>query len=573
MSDSAMLESLAQLAEDSAAVEIAGEARALAARAAEGRFYVACVGQFKRGKSTLINALVGSSVLPTGVVPVTAIPTVVRYGDPAVRVKQAQGDWLTVDARELADWVTEAGNPSNRKQVAGVEAFVRAPLLATGMCLVDTPGLGSVFATNTGATRDFIPHIDAALVVLGADPPISADELTLVAEVAEQVDHVLFVLNKADRLPAGERQEAAVFTTRILGERLGRPVDRLFEVSALDAFRVDAEPGEWNELVRSLEELAATAGEQLVEAAVTRGVRRLGCRLHRVLAEQRAALLRPVEESERRVQELSALAAEADRVLVELGALLGLDQHRVSLSFGEREEEFLKAAVPTGRSRVRARLTDLSAGARLKRRDALEVANQTARGLLQPWLVTSEQAAETAYREAIGRFTRLARGLLHRVASVAGLDSATLGLEGDDGEAFSAKRGFYFTDLLQRHAPATPWVWIIDAIVPRSLERKRALAAADRYLVDLLRVNAARVRGDLDERLRDSGYRLETQLRVVIHEGRQAAVQALHRARSARSAGEAAVQQELGTIDSRLNQLDAIQPASISDLRLLPSSS
>ncbi len=562
MSDGVALETIARLADESDAVEIAAEARALGGRAVEGRFYVAAVGQFKRGKSTLINGLLGTPVLPTGVVPVTAIPTVVRYGTPAARVKRARGDWVDIQAGELAAWVTERGNPSNRKQVAGVEVFVPSALLATGMCLVDTPGLGSVFEASTRATREFVPHIDAALVVLGADPPISGEELDLIREVVGQVDGVIFVLNKADRLDPHERREAAAFTERILEERLGHSVNRIFEVSALAATREAAQAGEWADLVQTLEHLATTSGHTLVAGAVNRGVERLSCRLRRMLVEHRAALLRPVEESERRVRELSALAVEADRALLELGALLGMDRQRVSLSFGPREEKFLSTAIPTGIREVRERLTAATPpGIRLRRRESLEVANQTARALLQPWLVDSERAADRAYREAIGRFVDLAQGLLERVASATGLHPAELGLDAEDGETFAAKRGFYFTDLLHRHAPATPWVWIVDAIAPRSLERKRALAAAERYVADLLRVNAARVRGDLDDRLRDSRHRLEVQLRIVLHEGRQAAARALDRARSAQASGQAAVEHELDAIDGRLARLQAVQPA------------
>ncbi len=568
MLDDGALEMLARLAEESDAAEIAAEARGLAARAAEGRFYVAGVGQFKRGKSTLINALLGTPVLPTGVAPVTAIPTVVRYGEPAARVKLAKGDWLAIDPGELAAWVTERANPSNRKQVAGVEVFVPSPLLASGMCLVDTPGLGSVFEANSRATREFVPHIDAALVVLGADPPISSDELELIDDVARQVDHLVFVLNKADRLAAEERREAAVFTQRVLAERLGPAAGRLFEVSALAASRNAGEPGEWADLIRTLDHLATTGGQTLVAGAVTRGLHRLGCRLHRVLIEQRAALVRPLEESERRVNELSALAAEADRALVELGALLGVDQQRVSLSFGAREEEFLATAVPKGIAAVRERLTAATPpSVRLRRREALEVANETARALLQPWLVASEGAADRAYREAIGRFVDMARGLLTRVASAAGLEPAELDLEAGDAEAFSAKRAFYFTDLLRRHAPATPWVWIVDAVAPRSLERNRALAAAERYLADLLRVNAARVRGDLDDRLRDSRHRLEIQLRLVLREGRQAAGRALDRARTAHAAGQPAVEREISAIDARVARLHAVHHGARTEVR------
>ena len=78
---------LAQLAEEAGAPEIATDAGALVERLAEGRFYVACVGQFKRGKSTLLNALVGRPLLPVGVVPITTALTVLRHGDLRARVR------------------------------------------------------------------------------------------------------------------------------------------------------------------------------------------------------------------------------------------------------------------------------------------------------------------------------------------------------------------------------------------------------------------------------------------------------------------------------------------------------
>jgi len=56
----------------------------------------------------------------------------------------------------------------NKIGVEAVEVFVPSPLLSSGMCLVDTPGIGSVFAGNTMTTREFVPHVDAAIVVLGA---------------------------------------------------------------------------------------------------------------------------------------------------------------------------------------------------------------------------------------------------------------------------------------------------------------------------------------------------------------------------------------------------------------------
>ena len=172
---------LGRLAQELGAEPVAEEARELAARVSEGRFYVACVGQFKRGKSTLLNALVGHAVVPTGFVPVTAVPTVIRFGDELhARVRMRDGSWQDVAMTDLKEYVTEELNPENKKAVDGAEVFVPSPLLSSGMCFVDTPGLGSVFTGNTATTQAFIPHIDAALVVVGADPPIAGEELALV---------------------------------------------------------------------------------------------------------------------------------------------------------------------------------------------------------------------------------------------------------------------------------------------------------------------------------------------------------------------------------------------------------
>lgn len=84
-------------------------------RVVEGRFYVACVGQFKRGKSTLINALIGQEVLPTGFIPVTAVPTIIRFGERShARVRTRDGSWRDIPIPELKEYVTEERNPENK---------------------------------------------------------------------------------------------------------------------------------------------------------------------------------------------------------------------------------------------------------------------------------------------------------------------------------------------------------------------------------------------------------------------------------------------------------------------------
>ena len=215
---------LAALASELGSEHVASEAAELAARLTEGRFFVACVGQFKRGKSTLIGALIGESILPTGFIPVTAVPTVIRYGSTRrARIRATDGAWQEIPLHDLEAIRLRRAQSGEHQSVAGAEVFVPSPLLATGMCLVDTPGLGSVFSGNTATTQAFIPHIDAALVVTGSDPPLAGEELALVESVAKHVEHLIVVLNKADKASEAERAAATAFTQRLLAEAPATP--------------------------------------------------------------------------------------------------------------------------------------------------------------------------------------------------------------------------------------------------------------------------------------------------------------------------------------------------------------
>ena len=131
------LRRLAAIAEQLGENSITADLAQLIARLNEGRFFVACVGQFKRGKSTLLNALVGEEILPTGVVPVTTVPTVLRYGEQLAARVLINATWQTIRPDTLSQYVSEELNPENNKRVEGVEVFLPSPLLASGMCPAD----------------------------------------------------------------------------------------------------------------------------------------------------------------------------------------------------------------------------------------------------------------------------------------------------------------------------------------------------------------------------------------------------------------------------------------------------
>src|SRR6202050_760851 len=105
-----------------------GKLLSLERKLASNQLHLAVLGQMKRGKSSFINALLGAEILPTGVLPVTAIITEIRYGPaPDASILYSTGLRETVALSGLAAYITESGNPGNKKQVAFVELVYPSP--------------------------------------------------------------------------------------------------------------------------------------------------------------------------------------------------------------------------------------------------------------------------------------------------------------------------------------------------------------------------------------------------------------------------------------------------------------
>jgi len=200
-------------------------------------FYLAVLGQFKRGKTTFINALLGEEILPTGILPLTSIITLIRYGD----AKKAEVVFLdnrrcTIDTNDLRKYVSESENPKNEKRVHHVEFMYPSSFLKNGIVLIDTPGVGSIALHNSETTERFLPRIDAAVVVLGADPPVTQVELQFLDELFSNVEKVFFLLNKSDMLADSDVADALAYTASALKSKFRSDPD-LSAISALAALK------------------------------------------------------------------------------------------------------------------------------------------------------------------------------------------------------------------------------------------------------------------------------------------------------------------------------------------------
>jgi GTP-binding protein EngB required for normal cell division len=213
------------------------DCRRVLARLAEDRFNLAVVGQFSRGKSSLMNAILGTEKLPTGILPLTSVITTVAYGEKERVLLLREGWTMTQEIRldQLPEYVTQNQNPDNEKKVLLAEVQLPHELLRLGVHFVDTPGVASSIVANTRTTRQFLPEADAAILVTSFESPMTEAEVAFLEEVRTHVHKVFIVVNKLDLVAETERGpvlEAVRNTIRTVLPDSNTPV---FAVSARQA--------------------------------------------------------------------------------------------------------------------------------------------------------------------------------------------------------------------------------------------------------------------------------------------------------------------------------------------------
>lgn len=181
------------------------------ARLADPNVRVLVVGEFKQGKSQLVNALVNAPVCPVDDDIATAVPTVVRYAETTeVTVVRDGGrdgrpERTAVPASKLAEYVSEAGNPGNRAMLSYAEVGLPRKILAGGLVLVDTPGVGGLGSAHGAATMSALPSADAVLLVSDAAQEYTGPELEFLTAAMKLCPNVACVVTKIDLYPHWRR--------------------------------------------------------------------------------------------------------------------------------------------------------------------------------------------------------------------------------------------------------------------------------------------------------------------------------------------------------------------------------
>ena len=393
-----------------------------ARRLARTETVVCVVGEFKQGKSALINGLLGTAVCPVDDDLATTTVTVVRHGDEARAIVRRREDGKLIEEAippdDIVGWVMERDGPADRTGVEVVEIALPHPFLARGVVLVDTPGVGGLNAGHAAATLAFLPSADALIFVTDASAELSAPELEFLSTALRAGRPVIVAITKVDMYPAWRRIVALdAGHLRAIG-LTGDPIPlsavlRLGTAGAgTDGSAAAAESG-FDRLADLLAGEVAADARALTRAAATAELRPAIEQLREPLAAEAAALEHP--------ESAGLMATELREVRARLAALDAADA-----AWSVRlEDEFaaLRTRVAFGfQGRMRIVLRDAE--------DELEEIDPA-----QSWAELSGRVQEgtaAAVREAFGEATDGAAGVQATIAAM--LADEQLGLEGAGGQ-------------------------------------------------------------------------------------------------------------------------------------------
>lgn len=178
---------------------------------------VVVLGQFKAGKSSFINSVLGENILPTGVIPVTSIITRLKFGmQRTAFVKFLDNSVKEIKIEEIENYTTEMLNPVNEKGVALVDIFTDQLMLLRNIRIIDTPGIGSVVKHNSEITKQWFPEIGLALLAISAERPLSEEDINLMKDIQKHAAQTHIILTKSDLFTAAQLQQIIDYANKSL---------------------------------------------------------------------------------------------------------------------------------------------------------------------------------------------------------------------------------------------------------------------------------------------------------------------------------------------------------------------
>jgi GTP-binding protein EngB required for normal cell division len=298
----------------------------LLARLEDATFEVAVFGRVNSGKSSFLDALLGTDLLPVGANPITAVPTRVQYGERiAAKVRLGNGAATEVPVERFRELISETGNPGNREGVRYAQLMIPSARLSEGIVLVDTPGLGSLALRGAEETLAYLPSCDLAVVLIDAGSSLTLEDVGTLRLVLEAGIPAIVLLSKADLLREEERR-ASVEYIRAQIERELRATVPIHAVSSIGELKMTIDEFYGEELeprFRQSHELRQRSVHAKLSRLQQDVLAALGARLHR--AETPAVDAAAVPSMEKTLMDAAGGIGVLDRTLEERVLALGFE--------------------------------------------------------------------------------------------------------------------------------------------------------------------------------------------------------------------------------------------------------
>jgi GTP-binding protein EngB required for normal cell division len=413
-----IIDQLTAFTRDRGNERLAADSSELAAKLDQARFNLVVLGEFKRGKSTFINALLGEDLLPTAVIPLTSVVTVVGYDDtPQATVGFVDGFAQEVELSSISDYITESGNPENGRGVKLVEIGFPSDFLLGGVRIVDTPGTGSVHEHNTQATLDYLPEADALIFLLTADQPASREELDLLHKARSFTPRFFIVQNKIDYLDDEQRLESMRFLNKTLSRELNES-PRIYAVSALNALqRQHEKAGEFDALRGEIRRfLLEERGDVLIQNVTARlgrllegaaGLIRLESKMAAMSSEAIQAKISSFRSS---AEQIASTQREAEYLLRAdtNDLILRIDGDLKKFAQSRREQAIaqIEVSLETNTNLNNLRLVELLRG----------LVREQIERTFKEWREQEEEAVAESFEKITGKFTERANVIAGEIA-------------------------------------------------------------------------------------------------------------------------------------------------------------
>ena len=533
------LEAIARIAAERNDSHAAEETRTTTTKLDENRFYLAVLGQFKRGKTTLINGLLGADVLPVAVVPLTSIITILSYGDrPGVNVHFLSGESRPIEMQELEQYVTEIHNPENGKRVKHVEVRYPSPYLRDGILLVDTPGVGSTYQHNTEVTHSFLARVDAAIFLVSGDPPLTATEAEFLRRAKQEVHHFFFVFNKTDLMTEAEMRESLDFTRSQIECQAGLEGIELFSMSARNALEAKKHGErqklqssglvEFEQALKSF--LMSDKGAVLLESWASDALRIAGDLNFAIELEFKAAAV-PLAELEKKQRVLGVGLERIEQERSDMNVLLANEVSRLVSEVESDLNRRVEDSIPQVRKHLQefyARQKDAGRSELGRRLD--EFMQEQVEAVFNAWRIEEDRKMHDAFHAMSSRFTEKTNAIISNIRAAAAR-LFEIGLETfQSSEKLSAETHVYYK--------VDPLFYFsidkIPFILPKSLFRGYVRSKMrERVKMELYR-NAGRIRYDYLERIEKSTNEFRKGLNLKIDATLNGIRQAIQNAITAR---------------------------------------